>query len=269
MKDLARRFQTGWIDNELTITAQYNQVQTNFNPEIGFVRRPDNSHYAGEFFWRPLLENDSIRNLTLGSSVEYFEGGDGRIETRTQDVTLGIQFESNANVNFILARNFDRLTNPVRIQRILIPAGDYSYLDYTANFSTNSTKKISGNASVNWGEFWNGRRRSTTGTLVVKPDYHFTGSLNYSRNMVRLTDGSSTTDLFGARFIYGFTPRAFFNAFIQYNGDTHEVSTNLRFNITYRPLSDVFLVYNDRRNTQTDQPIERAFIVKVTNLFTF
>ena len=110
--DLARRFQTGWIDNELTITAQYNQVQANFNPEVGFIRRPNNTQYAGEFFWRPLIAGNSIRNLTFGSTMEYFEGGNGTLETRTQDATVGIQFESNANANFTVNRTFDRLLNP-------------------------------------------------------------------------------------------------------------------------------------------------------------
>jgi hypothetical protein len=69
--------------------------------------------------------------------------------------------------------------------------------------------------------------------------------------------------------LYGFSPRAFFNAFIQYNADTHQVSSNLRFNFTHHPLSDIYVVYNDRRESGGGQLLERAFIVKVTNLFNF
>ena len=69
--------------------------------------------------------------------------------------------------------------------------------------------------------------------------------------------------------MYGFSPRAFFNAFIQYNADTHQVSSNLRFNVTHHPLSDIYVVYNDRRERTGGQLLERAFIVKVTNLFNF
>jgi hypothetical protein len=73
----------------------------------------------------------------------------------------------------------------------------------------------------------------------------------------------------GARVLWGFNPRAFFNAFLQYNADTHQVSSNLRFNFIHHPLSDIYVVYNDRRETTGGQLLERAFIVKVTNLFTF
>jgi hypothetical protein len=59
------------------------------------------------------------------------------------------------------------------------------------------------------------------------------------------------------------------NAFVQYNADTHEVSSNIRFNIIHRPLSDLFIVYNDRRDTDRNSLIDRALIVKFTNLFDF
>jgi hypothetical protein len=48
-----------------------------------------------------------------------------------------------------------------------------------------------------------------------------------------------------------------------------EVSTNIRFNIIHHPLSDLYLVYNDRRDTLAGQAIERALIIKLTNLFNF
>jgi predicted extracellular nuclease len=39
--------------------------------------------------------------------------------------------------------------------------------------------------------------------------------------------------------------------------------------ITHHPLSDLYLVYNDRRDTTSGQLLERAFIIKLTNLFNF
>ena len=66
-----------------------------------------------------------------------------------------------------------------------------------------------------------------------------------------------------------FRSRSFFNAYIQYNADTHQVSSNLRFNFMHHPLSDLYVVYNDRRDTVTNQLVERAFTVKLTNLFNF
>ena len=84
-----------------------------------------------------------------------------------------------------------------------------------------------------------------------------------------MPNGEFTTGLLGMRFLYGFSPRMFFNAFLQYNADTHQVSSNLRFNFTHHPLSDIYVVYNDRRDTMNGQLLERAVIIKLTNLFSF
>jgi hypothetical protein len=40
-KDRANKVQGGWVDDEFSITAERSVVQTNFNPEMGFVRRGD------------------------------------------------------------------------------------------------------------------------------------------------------------------------------------------------------------------------------------
>jgi hypothetical protein len=270
-RDLARRFQTAWRDDEFSVGGQYNEVQTNFNPEVGFIRRRDNSQYQADAAWQPQLRNsDLIQNLSFSTSVDYYKGvSSGQIETRVQEASMGIQFESNASANFTIANTFDRLLSVDRIQGISLPAGDYEYLDYALSANSNNSRKISGNGTLNWGDFWDGTRRSFTGGLSVKPDHHLNVTLNYTRNNLELVNGASKTHLFGTRVVYGFSPRSFFNAFLQYNSATREVSTNIRFNIMYKPLSDIYVVYNDRQDTALGRPLERAFVVKVTRLLTF
>ena len=192
------------------------------------------------------------------------------METRTQEATTGIQFENNGSINFTVNQTFDRLVRPFAIRsNVAIPAGDYDYRRYTASFNSGNNRKLGVSGNTSWGEFWDGRNRSFTSSLDYSPNYRVNLDLSYSRNHVTLPYGEFTTQLVGARMLYGFSPRAFFNAFIQYNADTHQVSSNLRFNFTHHPLSDIYVVYNDRRDTTGGELVERAFIVKVTNLFNF
>ncbi len=65
-----------------------------------------------------------------------------------------------------------------------------------------------------------------------------------------------------------FTTTTFLNALIQYNSTLQEVSSNIRFNWIYKPLSDFFLVYNERR-ASTGEVVERALIAKLTYVFDF
>ena len=152
-KDQARQFQAAWRDDELTINGGYNEVQTNFNPEVGFVRRRNNTRYDGSVTWAPRFESSAtFRNLFLAAGAQYFENGStDEVETRTQFAQVGIVFESTASIHVGLNQTFDRLADPFRIRSdVEIPEGDYSYQSYWASFQTDSSDKVSGNARVNW-----------------------------------------------------------------------------------------------------------------------
>ena len=57
-----------------------------------------------------------------------------------------------------------------------------------------------------------------------------------------------------SRVNYNFNTKMFLNALLQYNTDSRQWSSNLRFNVIHRPLSDFFLVYNERRDRAHGRP---------------
>ena len=69
------------------------------------------------------------------------------------------------------------------------------------------------------------------------------------------------------------TPRAFLNALVQYNSTVRTVSANVRFRWEYQPGSELFVVWNEQRDTGalagTPSLQNRAFIVKINRLFRF
>ncbi len=271
-RDQARQFQAAWSDTELSIRGGYNEVGTNFNPEVGFIRRRDNTHYNGEFGFNPLVESsEAIRNLVFGASWDYYKNGTTQqIETREQFASVGVRWRDSGSIIFSISETFDRLTDPFDIRPdIQIADGDYTYRRYSARVNTDTSDRLSGSASYEWGEFWNGDRKSFSGGVDVKASPNLRIALDYSHNRVDLPNGKFTTDLLASRFDYAFSPYTFFNAFVQYNADRQQVSSNIRFRFTYRPLSDIFIVYNDIRDTDRGQLVQRALIVKVTNLISF
>ena len=271
-KDQARRFATAWRDDELVISGEYNAVQTNFNPEMGFIRRKDNTNYSGDFSWLPRLrKSKTIRNLIFTTNLDYFEGGNGKVETRTQGITLGTQFQNGGNINFTVNENFDRLVKPFLIRTPILRSP--RAITNTASIWRNSPaargRRSPEPALSVWVSFGMVIASHSPAAMGWRPDYHLNTTLDYTYNRVNLPNGSFSTSLVGARLLYGFSPRFFLNAFVQYNADTHQVSSNIRFDIIHHPMSDLYLVYNDRRDTLNGQLVERAFIIKLTNLFNF
>jgi hypothetical protein len=75
-----------------------------------------------------------------------------------------------------------------------------------------------------------------------------------------------------SRVGYAFNTRTFLDTLIQYNTDLKQLSANVRFDVIHRPLSDLFIVYNDQRLTEQQlTPVNtgRGLIVKYTHMLAF
>ena len=95
---------------------------------------------------------------------------------------------------------------------------------------------------------------------------------NISLNWIELPTGKFTTRLLGSRITYTMT-LVFASALVQYNSSTHTVSANARMRWEYRPGSELFIVYNEERDSETAVGLQslqnRAFIVKVNRFIRF
>jgi hypothetical protein len=100
----------------------------------------------------------------------------------------------------------------------------------------------------------------------------FSAEPTYSWNQVDVREGRFTSHLAGSRVTYTMTPLMFVSALIQYNSGINAVSTNARLRWEYQPGSELFVVFNEERNTLSrafPSLSNRAFIVKVNKLFRF
>ena len=93
-----------------------------------------------------------------------------------------------------------------------------------------------------------------------------------SVNWVDLAEGAFTTSLVGSRVTYTMTPLMFVSALLQYNSSSHAVAANVRLRWEYRPGSELFVVFNEQRDTLVRQfpaLANRAVIVKINRLVRF
>jgi hypothetical protein len=100
----------------------------------------------------------------------------------------------------------------------------------------------------------------------VRLGTHVSIEPTYSLNSVDLLEGSFTNHLAGSRMTYTMTPQMFTSALVQFNSATHSVSANVRFRWEYRPGSEMFVVFNEQRDTlgRTFPALaNRALIVKL------
>jgi hypothetical protein len=86
---------------------------------------------------------------------------------------------------------------------------------------------------------------------------------------VDLPRRSFDADVGSIRVRYSWSTALFGSAFVQYNAQSKQLVTNARINLRYAPMSDVFLVYTERRNQSVGLTNERSIAIKATRLFAF
>jgi hypothetical protein len=76
-------------------------------------------------------------------------------------------------------------------------------------------------------------------------------------------------DLAGLRVRYAWSTTLLGSAFVQYNTQNRSFSTNARLNWRWAQLSDLYLVYTDRRDSDSWAQNERTLALKLTRMLAF
>ena len=280
-KNGAGKFEMGWQDPFWRMRAGFLSVEENFNPEVGYVRRGgyDRDERIGDSIrksngefgvaFRPEDQIPWIREIRPSIEPEYITDHDNLLLTREVQKQVRVEFNDSSQIRISHDSTFERLDEPFEIiDTQTIPLGDYGFNATRISFRGNESRKVSFDFDYTTGGFFNGELDSYEVELLLQPSYRFRTNLVWEHNDVRLPDGDFSTDLVGARIQYGFSTTMFLNALIQYNSEDGEISSNIRFNLIHKPMSDLFIVYNENRLTR-DRVRDRAVIIKFTHLFSF
>jgi len=256
--------------------AQYLKVGDNFAPDVGFVRRDNMRRSFGQlrFSPRPKVRFKSVRQFTYQSSLEYIENGAGQLESRIETGSFQAErqnsdvFAVNVATDYeLLLRKFDVAKN------VSIPPGGYQFTNAMVSYQMGLQRRVSGTLSLQRGEFYDGTLTAygyTAARVSIVKQWSVEPSI--SINAVKLPAGNFTTTLLRTRSDYGFSPRMFVSALIQYSSGDSAFSSNLRFRWEYLPGSEMFVVYTDERDTlQRGFPDlkNRAFVIKINRLLRF
>lgn len=253
------------------------KVGADFNPEIGFLRRQNFTRSFAQVRYSPRPRRlTAVRRFSWQADVEYYENGAGLMESRQQSGRFNTELENSDQIAFQVDRSFEFLVRPFAVRPgVVIPTGGYTFTDYYASYQLGAQRRVSGTFSYEWGGFYDGTIRSFTysgGRVGVTSNFSLEPSV--SVNKVDLPAGEFTTTVLRSRVDYGFSPRMFASALLQYNRADRLFSSNVRFRWEYRPGSEIFLVWTDehdtlRRVTGGGSLRNRAFVAKVTRLLRF
>ncbi len=267
-QDYSAKVHLGWKGNFFEMRGEYLEVGENFNAEAGFIIRK--GIRSGRLNWgfRPRPESSTwLREFHPHGSFSYWvDPTNNQLLTRRHHYGGRLFFHNGGSLEVFTNIFFERLNESDEILDIEFPAGDYSFNEYGFNYNSDPSKWISGTVLLRSGDFFDGKRDTQRASLTFRSSSVFSQEISLERNEVSLPLGNETTQLYLVRLGYAFNTRTYLDALVQYDNQTQSYSTNVRFRFRYRPLRDIFIVYNEER--PTNQELRKWSITfKITGLW--
>ena len=264
----AARASVAWRDRLWDVSAFGKQVGAAFNPGLGFVRRQGIRQGYVTVGAHP--EAPGVLEVNPYGELSYITDTEGSLLTRDAAAGFGVAFHDGSSLNLSYTDRFERLAEAFTVRSgAVVPAGDHDFSEARVTYQSNAGLPFSGNISLTEGGYFNGDRRSIGVGALWRVNRHWAFDLFADRNEITLPEASFTADVYGGRVTWGLNTSIITSAYIQFNAETDELFSNLRVNVIHAPLSDVFLVYTERRSASSGDIIDRLLSFKVTKLMAF
>jgi len=226
------------------------QVGEDYNPGAGFLLRSGIRRYYPAVVFEPRPVIDGLRNLHFAASADIITDLNNRIESRALSADVaGVRFQSEDQLTLFVDSTFDRVPAAFTIgPGVTVAPGEYSFNDAGINYYTNDSRLLSASGYVLKGDYYGGTRLSSYADVIVRASRYLRFDTIWQRDDLNLPAGSFISNIIRQRVGISLTPNLSTNTYIQYNNLGDLLSLNLRFNWTYRPNSDIYLIFNQNWN---------------------
>jgi hypothetical protein len=233
--------------NDLVDTAvTYKRIGRDFDPSIGFVPRAAVQLWSAGANFSPRLERGPIQQMFFELQPTLATDLSGRWESyRVFWAPVNWRFRSGDRFEFNAVPVGERLTDPFEIATgVAIPPESYEWMRYRLEAGTARKRRFYTQVTWWFGDFYNGKLDQYQWTGAWNPKPILTMEFSGERNVGRLATGDFTQTVAGTRFRINISSDLSVSSYIQYDTDTESVGTNTRLRWTFRPVADLFVVYN-------------------------
>jgi hypothetical protein len=225
-------------------------VTAGFNPEMGFVSRSDviantpGIYLVNRAKWLPKW----VRNFEPGFFVElYHKLSTGYLQEAQYNFNpVWLTFQNGGFLGLFANPVFQRLDDgDYRPLGLPISSGKYRYTRFSTMFGTDPSRKISFQANVETGKYYDGNLLYGRASMLLAPIPHASFTFSAEANDFRNVGGyTGTVSLYSVESRMAVNPRLQLISFFQRNTYTDKNVWNIRLAWEFQPLSFLYVVYN-------------------------
>lgn len=277
------RFTASWerrTNKGLGYEAGFSHSGETFNPGIGFMMMQKyQSWRLGTTYGWIAKEESPLYWHSPELRVRYHKYvDDGSLMTLTNTAGWSFQTKSQWQGEFTINHVTDMLRDSIILDRdnAFIAPGKYRYVSMRNSLTTPGSKAFFVVITNEAGQYYDGNRFS----INLQPTWNLSAHLElggtYNFDYVKFRERNQTfrNHIVGFKGLYMLNTRLSVNAFVQYNTAVDEIVSNFRIRYNPREGNDLFLVFNEGRNTdltrETPQlPVYNVRTVMIKYTYTF
>ncbi|MFQ5641173.1 MAG: DUF5916 domain-containing protein [bacterium] len=270
-----RRLQQGF-----SYDAAFSWSGKDFNPGVGFERRQDFTFLRNSLQYQWFLGEESrFRRVSIENRSQVFLRNEDRsVESASLNPTFALELKTGTNFRFETRHRYEAVPDTFElVDGVTVPNGAYWFHEFEAQFRASRGLLLRPNATVQFGQFYDGYKFSLKAEPSWTVSSHLELSINYEFNRVRFNDRGQGFDAHIARLRVktALNNHVTLNAFLQFSNISDLVNINARLRYHFSEGNDLWLVYDEGLNTQRNQldaprlPIsdKRALLLKYTYTF--
>lgn len=250
-------------------------VGKDYNPEAGFLPRSNFLNFRSSFryYIYPSRKDSPINAFTPTLFYSVFYHPDYNKTDQTLVMANTLRFRNRSLMRLWLYDERVRLFSdfdPSRSGSEPLKAGtSYHYRYAQAAYQSDNTTAFFWAIDALAGQYYTGNRWSVSGNVNYKAQPWGIFSINYRFTNLRLPQPQLDNQIWtiGPRADLSFSRSLFFTGLLQYNSLSRNLNAFAKLQWRYRPLSDLFLVYQDNYDSLTGQLKTRSAIAKMVYWF--
>jgi len=256
---------------------EYEVMQPNFNPALGFVNRRDyeRTRLWSAYRYRP-QGHPRIRSvMALVSLQEYDTYSTGEFESASYWMRpFRIETHRGDNYSVALSTGREVLAEPFTVAgSVVIPAGEYEDSGYQIEMEWAQERVLAPSLSIGKEDYYGGVRDSVQGRLDWRPGSRWYTRVSYEYNDVELAHSHFRTRLIQVRSNLAFNVKWSWVNLVQYDNLSESVGINSRLRWNPRAGEDLYVVWNhdfDALAAFSDMHSRQSeFAVKYSRTFRF
>jgi hypothetical protein len=234
---------------------RYDYTGEQYNPGIGLQLRGNMYSFVSvlKYGWFPGKESKLYSHRLVFTGSNIFSVLDNQRETTYYEIAWYYQTKKMVEGNVQIFRTFENLLFRHHLSRdVYIDPGQYSTYHFYMRYLTSTTKNLRGAFNFWAGEFYDGFRFSPQ----VFPSWAVSHSLDigamYCFDLVDFSGRNQrlVNHITRINAVYDYSSKLSAAVFIQSNTAINGIISNFRLRYNPREGKDLYIVYNDMRNTQ-------------------